>query len=123
MVLLKWVLFKKKKTSNLNIFICGLIPRDKNWSINRKYIKEINDLLKSKCKENGFTFIDQNNGWTHQVDDKLVQELYYRDSLHLIEKGNQKLAKSISTVLKHSKSTCSYFKNNSSFVLDDQDFP
>ena len=32
----------REKSSNMNVFICGLIPRDKSWPVNRALIKNIN---------------------------------------------------------------------------------
>ena len=77
----------------INVVICGLIPRDDIWSINRIYINEINNDLLYKCKQNGFTFIDQKD-WTLQ-DSSLKPNFFYADKLHLVEDGNAKLAESI----------------------------
>ena len=85
--------FKKKKSS-LRIFICGLLPRDEKWSVNRLYIEEINKLLESKCKKFQFNFIEQGHDWINE-NGTLNASLYYRDNLHLVEKGNIKLSKSI----------------------------
>ena len=41
-----------------------------------------------------FHFIDQSNGWTLPNGD-LDPSLFFKDSLHLIEEGNVKLAKLI----------------------------
>ena len=38
----------KNNSSNSNIFICGIFPRNKSFSINRLIIDEVNNLLKSK---------------------------------------------------------------------------
>ena len=54
----------KNQSSNPNISICGILPRDESFSINRLIINEVNDLLKSKCLVKSFHFINQNNGWT-----------------------------------------------------------
>ena len=35
----------RRKYHPIAIFVCGLLPRDKNWSINRVYIDEINNYL------------------------------------------------------------------------------
>ena len=34
---------------HLDIIVCGLLPLDESWSVNRIYIKEINDYLFYKC--------------------------------------------------------------------------
>ena len=83
----------KNQSSNPNIFICGLLPRDESFSINRLIINEVNDLLKSKCLVKSFHFINQNNGWALN-NDTLDFSLFYSDALHLVEKGNLKLGKS-----------------------------
>ena len=79
----------KNRCNNPNIFICGLFPRDEYVSVNKVIIDKINDLLSFKCFVNNFHFIDQSKGWT------LDFSLFYSDGLHLIEKGNLKLGKSI----------------------------
>ena len=42
--ILEIALSLKRKYHYLNI-VCGLLPRDVNWSVNRIYINEINDYL------------------------------------------------------------------------------
>ena len=39
----------QNQSSNPIIFICGLLPCDESFSINRLIINEVNELLKSKC--------------------------------------------------------------------------
>ena len=53
-----------KKTSSVNVFICGLIPRDKSWSVNRVLIKDTHRILKYLCLKHDFSYIDQSYGWT-----------------------------------------------------------
>ena len=48
----------KNQSSNPNIFICGILPRDECFSIVRLIINEVNDLLKSKCLVESFHFIN-----------------------------------------------------------------
>ena len=84
----------KNRCNNPNIFICGLLPRDEYVSVNRVIIDEINDLLSFKCSVNNFHFIDQSKGWT--LDNGTLDfSLFYSDGLHLVQKGNLKLGKSI----------------------------
>ena len=84
----------KNRINNANIFICGLLPLDEYVSINRVIIDEINDLLSFKCSVNNFHFIDQSKGWT--LDNGTLDfSLFYSDGLHLVQKGNLKLGKSI----------------------------
>ena len=47
----------QKKSSRINVSICGLIPRDEGWSVNRVLINEINEILKHQRNINGFAFI------------------------------------------------------------------
>ena len=75
------------------IFVCGLIPCNNNWAINRVYIDEINNYLCYKSKLNGINFINHTD-WTSQ-DGSLEPNVLYGDKLHLIEEGNPKLAASI----------------------------
>ena len=75
------------------IFVCGILPLDSNWLVNRVYIDEINNYLCCKSKLNGINFIN-NTVWTFQ-DGSLKPNLFYVDKLHLIEEGNAKLVASI----------------------------
>ena len=71
----------KNQSSNPNIFICGILPRDESFSISRLIINEVNDLLKSKCLVKSFYFINQNDGWTLN-NGALDFSLFYSDGLH-----------------------------------------
>ena len=62
--------------------------------INRLIINEEKDLLKSKSLVKSFHFINQNNGWTLN-NGTLDFSLFYSDALHLVQKGNLKLGKSV----------------------------
>ena len=84
----------KKRHHHINIFICRLLPRDECISTNRVYIIETNKTLKVKCPLNKFIFIDQDTYWT-QPNDCLNSDMFYLDKLHLVEKGNLVLVKSI----------------------------
>ena len=84
----------KNRCNNPHIFICGLLPRYEYVSVKRVIIDEINNHLSFKCSVNNFHFIDQSKGWT--LDNGTLDfSLFYSDGLHLIEKGNLKLGKSI----------------------------
>ena len=111
----------KNRFNNPNIFICGLLPRDEYVSINRVIIDEINDLLSFKCSVNNFHFIDQSKGWT--LDNGTLDfSLFYSDGLHLVQKGNLKLGKSIlkaiDSTITGSRIPCRY----SDFNLNLEDF-
>ena len=88
----------KIQFNNSNIFICGLIPRDECFSINRVIIDEIKDLLSFKCSVNNFNFIDQSNGWPLN-NGTLDFLLFYLDGLHLVKDGYLEFGKSILKVI------------------------
>ena len=71
---------------NSSIYISGLLPRDESWSVNRVTIDEIKSL-QYQCIREGFIYIDQSIGWTYK-NGELDPVLFYKDSLHLVEKGN-----------------------------------
>ena len=70
------------------------MPRDNSWSVNWVSIKKVNQVLKLKCHESSYTFVSCDSNWT-LADGSLNADLYYWDRLHLVEKGNLKLAESI----------------------------
>ena len=114
--------------NNPNVFICRLLPRDEYVSVNRVIIDEINDLLSFKCFVNNFHFIDQSKGWA--LDNGTLDfSLFYSDGLHLIEKGNLKLGKSILKVIDATitgSKIPSRYKNtlcSSDFNLNFRNFP
>ena len=81
----------RKKSSIINVFICGMIPRDESWSANRVLMKNFNRILKYLCLKHNFPFIDESNCVTLPNDD-FDPSLFLKDSLHLIEERNVKLA-------------------------------
>ena len=114
----------------MNIIIFSLIPRDECWSVNRLLINKVNDILKYECHKNGFVFIVQDHGWT-LLNGSLDCFLFYKDSLHLVEQGNVKLAKSIVSTLTpqinqinfHSDVSKQSFPASISFSFKEDDFP
>ena len=115
---------------NGNIFfVCGLLPRDNNWSINRVYIDEINNYLRCKSKLNGINFINHPD-WTLQ-DGSLKPNLFYADKLHLTEEANAKLAMSIYNFINPNSSNINeivsvsskLFACDTGFNLKEEDFP
>ena len=109
------------QSSNPNTFICGILPCDESFSINRLIINEVNDLLKSKCFVKSFHFINLNNGWTLN-NGTLDFLLFCSDALHLVEKRNLKLGKSILKVI-DSISNSNPSKSAVCFNLNKFDFP
>ena len=128
----------QNKSSGINVSICGLIPCDDGWSVNRILINEVNEILKHQCNINGFAFIFQDHGWTF-ANGSLDCSLFCEDILHRIEKGNVKLAKSItlSITSRYNHINLSSTNNNTSysditrqkvqstisFLLNEHDFP
>ena len=120
------------------VSICSLIPRDECWSVNTVLINKVNEILKHQCNINGFAFIFQDHGRTF-ANGSLGCSLFYKDMLHLIEKGNVKLAKSItlSITSRYNHINLSSTRNNTSytditrekvqsrisFLLNEHDFP
>ena len=118
----------KRRQYHINIFICELLPRDECTSINRVYVIETNNILKVKCSLNKFFFIDQDTYWT-QPNGCLNSDMFYLDKLHLVEKGNIVLAKSICRSMEYSHRiiTRNEFKRSNKsatvFQLNNADFP
>ena len=51
----------KSKYGFISIFDCVILARDFNWSVTRVYIREVNDILKTKHSQSCFTFICPDN--------------------------------------------------------------
>ena len=85
----------KNRFDSPDIFICGLLPRDVYFSINRVIIADINDRLSFKCSVNNFHFIDQSNGWTLNNVTTLDFSLFYSHGQRLVQIGNVEPGKSI----------------------------
>ena len=77
-----------------NLYLCGILPCDDTSSINRHLKKETNNILKPLCSVNLIKFIDQDANW-NQMNGSLEPDLFYSNKLHLVEKGNLILAKSV----------------------------
>ena len=107
-----------KKSSGIDVSVCGLIPRDECWSVNRGLINEVNEVLKYQCNINGFTFIFQDHGWTF-ANGSLDCSLFYIDLLHLIEQSNIKLAKSITLTITSRYKDINLSSNNSNTSYSD----
>ena len=119
----------KRRYTNV-VFICGILPRHCYWSINRVYIKDVNEILKLKCVRFSFSYIGQNTDWT-LANGSLNPELFNSDKIHLVENGNSKLSESIRKSIEdfydtgninHYQLTKSY-KMAVSFVLSNADLP
>ena len=105
-----------------------MLLRDECTSINRVYIIETNKILKVKCSLNKFFFIDQDTSWT-QPNGCLNSVMFYLEKLHVVERGNLVLAKSICRSMEYSHRIITRNKFKTSykvatvFQLNNADFP
>ena len=53
----------RKKSNGVYFSVCGLIPLDECWSVNRLLINEVNEILRCQCNIYGFGFIFQDHAW------------------------------------------------------------
>ena len=74
----------KTNYSCLNVVFCGILSHDDSWSVNRVFIKEVNQIL---CYELSYTFVSYDNGWILS-NGSLNADLYNSDRLHIVEKGS-----------------------------------
>ena len=88
----------QKRSSGIDLSVCGLIPHNESWSVNRGLVNEMNEILKYQCNINGFSFIFQDHGWTF-TNGSLDCSLFYKDLLHFIEQDNIKLVKWITLTI------------------------
>ena len=120
----------KRLYTNVNVFICGILPSDCYWSINQVYIKDVNKNLKLMCVGSQFSYIGRDTNQT-LANGSLNPELFYCDKIHLVEKGNSKLSKSIRKSIEDFYDTeninryqlTKSLKMAVSFVLSNADFP
>ena len=117
----------QSKYNSINIVVGGILPRDASWSIDQVLIKEVNEILKPKCSKSFFIYISYDNCWT-VADGSLNPDLFLLDNIHLVKKGNLKLAEYSVQLklqrhhLKHKQFLISY-KMAVSFKLNNFDFP
>ena len=81
----------RSKCNSINIAIGSILFYDANWSINWVLIKEVNEILKAKCSKSLFTYISYESCWT-VANGSLNPDIFFLDNVHLVEKGNLKLA-------------------------------
>ena len=84
----------KQRNNSTNVFICGILPCEETSSVNRLFIKETNNILKTSFSVYHINFIHQDTNWI-QMSSSLKPDLFYSDKMHLVEKGNFILSKSI----------------------------
>ena len=107
-----------KKSDNINVSVCGLIPRDEFWSVNSVVINEVNEILKYQCNINSVVFIFEDRGW-NLANGTLYCSLFYKDLLHLIERGNVKLARSITLAITPRYNNINLSSTNSNISYSD----
>ena len=80
------------------VIVPRILPRDFCLGIRGDNIKSVNFPIKVVKEElnNNFTYIDTDHTWATSGG-ALNMNLYYKYNLYLIEKGNEKLAKAITT--------------------------
>ena len=86
--------------NSVNIFIGGILPCDASWSINWVLIKDVNKILKVKCSQSFFISISYDSCWP-VANCSLNPDLLFLHNVHLVEKGNLKLAESIFSSIKN----------------------
>lgn len=80
---------KEVQTGTTEIYIIGLLPRDKPDSTRRMSIKTINHLLRNYCHTLHITYIDPGPDWL--LNQNCNPTLFCEDLLHLTREGNGKL--------------------------------
>ena len=108
----------RKKSDNINVSVRGLIPRDEVWSVNSVVINEVNEILKYQCNINSVAFIFEDCGW-NLANGSLDCPLFYKDLLHLIERGNFKLARSITLAITPRYNNINLSSTNSNISYSD----
>ena len=110
-----------------NIYITGLLPRDFRETYKRNRIKRVNKLIREKCSSIStprINYIEQEHDCIDEGNCLRIK-YYYRDCLHLVELGNNKLSSTIIKAIKHSNLTM--LLNNNKYkattVLTGEDFP
>ena len=84
-----------KTYPNIKVFLSGLLPRESANSNKRVSLEYVNHHVELFCKNNaGFHYVDNGEDWKNK-DGSLREDLFFKDKLHLIEKGNVLLSKII----------------------------
>ena len=93
------------------VIISGILPRDFVNTIRRNKIKEVNELLKRECCSkltSRVFYMEPDPDWVTNGN-LLNMKYFYRDHLHLIEEGYEKLSKTISISLMYA---CPYIQDD-----------
>ena len=86
---------------NWKVIVSEILPRDVSPGIRKNKLRLVNIQIKYAVGEminNNFAYIDPEHIWITSGG-TLNTNLYNKDDLHLIEKGNEKLAKAKLTAL------------------------
>ena len=106
-------LISNSRNRATNIYITGLLPCDFRETYKRNKIKRVNKLIREKCSAIStpqINYIEQDHDWIDE-ENCLRIKYYYRDCLHLVELGNNKLSNTIIKAIKHSNLTLSMNNN------------
>ena len=84
------ILLKQKQ---IKIIVHGIFPRNKGNSFSRQKLLQAN-MLKGKCSQvPNVAYLQPESDWV-KTSAELEMAYFYKDELHLIEEGYQKLASS-----------------------------
>ena len=89
--------------NHLKIVINGILPRDEQNTARRQKLLTVNELLENKCTNYVNTdihYLSPDGDWIRE-NGCLDTSLFYKDKLHLIEKGYHKFALSIKRKISH----------------------
>ena len=91
------------------------------------FIKEVNEILKAKSSKSIFIYIKYGSCWT-VANGSPNPDLFFLDNVHLVEKGNLKMAESIFSSIENCNGvTCNKHKqfpiSLNNFKLNNFDFP
>ena len=89
--------------------------------------EKVNKLIREKCSSIStpqINYIEQDHDWIDEGN-SLIIKYYYRDCLHLVELGNNKLSNTIIKAIKHSNLTMSMNNNKykATTILTGENFP
>ena len=87
------ILLKQKQ---IKINASDILPRNKGNSFRRQKLLKTNNMLKGKCSQiPNVLYVEPESAWV-KTNMELEIAYFYKDKLHLIKKGYQKQASSIS---------------------------
>ena len=90
-------LCKRFKVSN--VYVSSILPRSSPYAqINRR---KLNQILKDKCEQNGFIFIDNDNPVNNRSKEIILKDHVCWDGVHLNRAGSEVFCDNILYYLKH----------------------